>query len=79
MTAPTVAQRIAHALPRHGVDVIFGQTLPSAVILACEAIGIRRSWRGAVHPARLCEDCERRGPPRSSENKSLDMRERGRC
>ena len=41
-SAPTVAQAIAHALKRHGVDVIFGQSLPSAVILAAEAIGIRQ-------------------------------------
>jgi acetolactate synthase-1/2/3 large subunit len=39
---PTVAQRIAGALQRHGVEVVFGQSLPSAVILACEAIGIRQ-------------------------------------
>ncbi|MBS7699846.1 MULTISPECIES: acetolactate synthase catalytic subunit [unclassified Chelatococcus] len=39
---PTVAQAIARALKRHGVDVIFGQSLPSAVILAAEAIGIRQ-------------------------------------
>lgn len=38
----TVAQRIAQALQRHGVEVIFSQSLPSAVILACEAIGIRQ-------------------------------------
>ncbi|WP_213290999.1 acetolactate synthase catalytic subunit [Bradyrhizobium sp. sGM-13] len=42
MTEATVAQRIALALQRHGVEVIFGQSLPSAVILACEAIGIRQ-------------------------------------
>ncbi|MCK1328958.1 acetolactate synthase catalytic subunit [Bradyrhizobium sp. CW9] len=42
MTEETVAQRIARALQRHGVKVIFGQSLPSAVILACEAIGIRQ-------------------------------------
>jgi acetolactate synthase-1/2/3 large subunit len=42
MTDLTVAQCIARALQRHGVDVIFGQSLPSAVILACEAIGIRQ-------------------------------------
>ena len=30
----TVAERIAHALRRHDVEVIFGQSLPSAVILA---------------------------------------------
>ena len=38
----SVAQSIARALQRHGVEVIFGQSLPSAVILACEAIGIRQ-------------------------------------
>jgi acetolactate synthase I/II/III large subunit len=38
MTDLTVAQCVARALQRHGVDVIFGQSLPSAVILACEAI-----------------------------------------
>jgi len=38
----TVAQAIARALQRHGVEVIFGQSLPSAVILAAEAIGIRQ-------------------------------------
>src|SRR3954466_8336483 len=44
MTMPneTVAQAIARALQRHGVEVIFGQSLPSAVILAAEAIGIRQ-------------------------------------
>ena len=44
MTAagPTVAQAVASALARHGVEVIFGQSLPSAVILAAEAIGIRQ-------------------------------------
>jgi acetolactate synthase-1/2/3 large subunit len=44
MTKPnqTVAQAIASALQRHGVEVIFGQSLPSAVILAAEAIGIRQ-------------------------------------
>jgi acetolactate synthase-1/2/3 large subunit len=39
---PTVAQAVASALARHGVEVIFGQSLPSAVILAAEAIGIRQ-------------------------------------
>jgi hypothetical protein len=37
----TVAQRTALALKRHGVEIIFAQSLPSAVILAAEAIGIR--------------------------------------
>ena len=41
-TGPTVAQAVASALARHGVDVIFGQSLPSAVILAAEAMGIRQ-------------------------------------
>jgi acetolactate synthase-1/2/3 large subunit len=38
----TVAGRIARALHRHAVEVIFAQSLPSAVILAAEAIGIRQ-------------------------------------
>jgi acetolactate synthase I/II/III large subunit len=40
--AQTVAQRIALALRRHGVEMIFAQSLPSAVILAAEALGIRQ-------------------------------------
>jgi acetolactate synthase-1/2/3 large subunit len=40
--APTVAEAIAKTLQRHGVEAIFGQSLPSAVILAAEAIGIRQ-------------------------------------
>ncbi|MBJ6132096.1 acetolactate synthase catalytic subunit [Ochrobactrum sp. Q0168] len=38
----SVADRIAQALVRHGVEVIFAQSLPSAVILAAEACGIRQ-------------------------------------
>ncbi len=38
----SVADRIAQALVRHGVEVIFAQSLPSAVILAAEAHGIRQ-------------------------------------
>ncbi|WP_117194051.1 acetolactate synthase catalytic subunit [Rhizobium terrae] len=38
----TVAERVAGALKRHGIEVIFAQSLPSAVILAAEAIGIRQ-------------------------------------
>ncbi len=38
----TVADRIAQALKRHGVEMIFAQSLPSAVILAAEALGIRQ-------------------------------------
>ncbi len=38
----TCAQRIAVALQRHGVEIIFGQSLPSALILAAEDIGIRQ-------------------------------------
>ena len=33
---------MAHALARHRVEEVFGQSLPSAVILACEAFGIRQ-------------------------------------
>ncbi len=38
----TCADRIARALERHGVTEIFGQSLPSAVILAAEARGIHQ-------------------------------------
>lgn len=38
----TVAGRIALALQRHDVTTIFAQSLPSAVILSAEAIGIRQ-------------------------------------
>jgi acetolactate synthase I/II/III large subunit len=38
----TAAQRIALALQRHGVEVMFSQSLPSALILACEDLGIRQ-------------------------------------
>ena len=38
----TAAQRIAQALKRHRVDVIFGQSLPSALLLAAEDVGIRQ-------------------------------------
>ena len=38
----TVAERIAFTLKRHGVEFIFAQSLPSAVILAAEALGIRQ-------------------------------------
>lgn len=40
--AGTVAEAVAAALRRHEVEVLFGQSLPSAVILAAEAIGIRQ-------------------------------------
>jgi len=38
----TVATQVARALKRHGVELIFAQSLPSAVILAAEAVGIRQ-------------------------------------
>lgn len=38
----SVADCIAEALMRHGVDTIFAQSLPSALILAAEARGIRQ-------------------------------------
>ncbi len=41
-SSETVAQRIAAILRRHDVEFIFGQSLPSAVILAAEANGIRQ-------------------------------------
>ena len=42
MAEPTVAEAIAAALQRHEVDTIFAQSLPTAVVLACEALGIRQ-------------------------------------
>ena len=38
----TVAALVARTLARHGVEVIFGQSLPSAVHLAAEQLGIRQ-------------------------------------
>lgn len=38
----TVAQAIAEGLVRHGVEVMFSQSLPSAVLLAAEALGIKQ-------------------------------------
>ena len=39
---PTVAEAIAQSLKRHGIGIIFSQSLPSAVVLACEDVGIRQ-------------------------------------
>lgn len=38
----SVAERIAHTLKRHAVEVIFGQSVPTAVLLAAEQAGIRQ-------------------------------------
>ena len=38
----TVADCVARSLLRHGVDFLFAQSLPSAVVLAAEARGIRQ-------------------------------------
>jgi len=38
----TVAHALARALKRHGVELVFGQSLPSLLHLACEAEGIRQ-------------------------------------
>ncbi len=38
----TVADRTADALRRHGTTFAFGQSVPSAVVLACEESGIRQ-------------------------------------
>jgi acetolactate synthase-1/2/3 large subunit len=40
--APTAAQRLAAALKRHEVHTIFGQSLPSAAILAAEDLDLRQ-------------------------------------
>lgn len=42
MQPSTAAQRLAEALRRHSVEVMFSQSLPSALILACEDLGIRQ-------------------------------------
>ena len=38
----TAANAVATTRKRHGVSDIFGQSLPSMVLLACEAAGIRQ-------------------------------------
>jgi acetolactate synthase I/II/III large subunit len=42
MMANTVADAIAATLVRHGVDFIFGQSNPTALMLAAEKVGIRQ-------------------------------------
>lgn len=42
MLQETVADRVADALLRHKVEYLFAQSLPSAVVLAAEARGIRQ-------------------------------------
>lgn len=37
-----VADRLARALARHDIEVMFSQSLPTRVVLACEDIGIRQ-------------------------------------
>ena len=39
---PTVAQEIASALKRHGVEILFAQSLPSMVALSAEDLKIRQ-------------------------------------
>src|ERR671931_600110 len=41
-TTQSVAERIAEALTRHEVKIIFGQSVPTAILLAAEAAGIRQ-------------------------------------
>ena len=41
-SAQTVADSIVAALKRHHIDCFFGQSLPSKLVLACEAAGIRQ-------------------------------------
>ena len=40
---PTVAQRLVDAFARHGVELVFGQSLPSAFFLAARPAGIRQA------------------------------------
>ena len=39
----SVALRLAHAFRRHGVDTVFGQSIPSAFFLAAPQAGIRQA------------------------------------
>jgi acetolactate synthase-1/2/3 large subunit len=38
----TVAHLIARCLRRHGIEILFGQSLPSMLHLACEELGLRQ-------------------------------------
>jgi acetolactate synthase-1/2/3 large subunit len=38
----SVAETIVAALKRHGIGCFFGQSLPSALVLAAESAGIRQ-------------------------------------
>jgi len=38
----TVVDVVADSLVRHGIDFILGQSVPSALVLACEDRGIRQ-------------------------------------
>lgn len=38
----SVAFLLARALQRHGIDLVFGQSIPSSLHLACESLGIRQ-------------------------------------
>ncbi|MCB2191143.1 MAG: acetolactate synthase catalytic subunit [Deltaproteobacteria bacterium] len=40
----TVADALAKGLLRHGVNMVFGQSLPSALHLAAKSHGIRQAW-----------------------------------
>ena len=40
----TVAEALAKGLVRHGVSLVFGQSLPSALHLAAKSHGIRQAW-----------------------------------
>lgn len=40
----TVADALAQGLVRHGVSLIFGQSLPTALLLAARNRGIRQAW-----------------------------------
>ncbi|MBZ5527269.1 MAG: acetolactate synthase catalytic subunit [Acidobacteriia bacterium] len=56
----TVAQVIAAALARHGVKTIFSQSLPSAVLLAAEDLGIRQfTYRTENAGSYMADACAR--------------------
>ncbi|MEF0943994.1 acetolactate synthase catalytic subunit [Rhizobium sp. BR 362] len=52
----TVADVVAAALKRHGIDIIFGQSNPTALMLAAERIGIRQVFYRTENAAGVMAD-----------------------
>ncbi|WP_417267620.1 acetolactate synthase catalytic subunit [Celeribacter baekdonensis] len=56
MTKVTVADVAAQALKRHGIEIIFGQSNPTALMLAAEKIGIRQLFYRTENAAGVMAD-----------------------